>query len=70
MPSEVKRLLLFASSIKRGFFSIVFADCFVRDRRGYKFFDRLVRDLTDARDPQECSDDCKRTSYCKAFAYR
>ena len=49
---------------------LVPSECFVRDRRGVKFYDRLVRGLTDARNPEECSEDCRRTNYCRAFAFR
>ena len=48
----------------------IFLECYIRDRRGYKYYDRLIRDLISARDPEECSDECKRTNYCKSFGYR
>eukprot|EP00095_Tigriopus_kingsejongensis_P011025 maker-scaffold109_size355148-snap-gene-0.17 protein:Tk11025 transcript:maker-scaffold109_size355148-snap-gene-0.17-mRNA-1 annotation:"hypothetical protein DAPPUDRAFT_257231" len=45
-------------------------NCFTRDKPGYKFYPSVARGTVSVRDAQECSDECKRSSFCKSFAFR
>ena len=47
-----------------------FADCYRTERSGYHFYSSLIRDTISVRAPGECSDECRRTTYCKSFSYR
>ncbi|TRY68387.1 hypothetical protein TCAL_01423 [Tigriopus californicus] len=44
-------------------------NCFIRDRLGYKFYPSIARTTISVRDAQECSNDCKRSTFCKSFAF-
>lgn len=45
-------------------------NCFIRDRLGFKFYPSIARTTISVRDAQECSNDCKRSTFCKSFAFR
>ena len=44
-------------------------DCYRKERSGYKYYNAVVREAIITENPELCSEECHKASYCQSFSY-